>query len=141
MSYKLYLDDQRIPENSFKKFGFSVYENSVDWFIVRDYDDFVSHIKKYGMPELISFDHDLADSHIDYFFNNGGSENPPDPMKANFKEKTGYDCAKWLIELCMDKDVDFPEYLVHSMNPVGAENIKGLIESYKKFRRNNKGNT
>ena len=50
-----------------------------------------------------------------------------------FKEKTGYDCAKWLINYCMDNQLELPEtILIHSMNPVGSLNIKSLFDSYYK---------
>ena len=60
---------------------------------------------------MISFDHDLADEHY---------------LKQNsqeFVEKIGYDCAKWLVEYCMDHYLDLPKFYCHSMNPVGKENI------------------
>jgi hypothetical protein len=47
----------------------------------------------------------------------------------NFKEKTGYDCAKWLCNYCIDNGIPLPEYYVHSMNPVGRENIKFYLDS------------
>ncbi len=72
------------------------------------------------MPLFVSFDHDLADEHY--------HKNPND---SSFKEKTGYDCAKWLIEYCIDKSLKFPNYQVHSMNPIGKDNIISLIENYK----------
>jgi hypothetical protein len=33
----------------------------------------------------------------------------------------------------MDKDIDLPDYIVHSMNPAGAKNIWGYLENYRKF--------
>lgn len=70
---------------------------------------------------MISFDHDLADEH--YWKQNTGE----------FVEKTGYDCVKWLIEYCMDNDVDLPKFYCHSMNPVGKENIERLLKNFKKL--------
>ena len=117
--YKLYLDDIRTP----KKDG---------WTIVRCYEDFISTIITNGMPDEISFDHDLGEEHINYFFENGGRENPPDPQKANFREKTGYDAAKWLVDFCYDNGLPLPKFNVHSANPVGRDNILHLLETYKK---------
>lgn len=52
-------------------------------------------------------------------------------------EKTGYDCAKWLIDYCIDNDLELPKkVLVHSMNPTGAENIKSLFNTYNKIYNN-----
>ena len=42
-------------------------------------------------------------------------------------EKTGFDCAKWLVDFCHDNDVPFPRYTIHSMNPVGRLNIDEYI--------------
>ena len=46
-------------------------------------------------------------------------------------EKTGFDCAKWLVDHCHDNSLSFPEYIVHSLNPVGSERIKRYIEAAK----------
>lgn len=79
-----------------------------DFVIVRSFDEAVSYVELHGCPSYISFDHDLG---------NG---------------LTGYDFAKWLIDQHLDsnfipKDFDF---YVHSMNPIGAENIRQLMSSF-----------
>lgn len=50
-------------------------------------------------------------------------------------EKTGYDCVKWLCDYCMDRKIDLNKfsYVVHSQNPIGAENIIQYIENCKRF--------
>ena len=126
---KLFLDDIRIPKDainlvpsSFNKF---YWEN--DWFIVRSYNDFVDWIEKNGLPDFISFDHDLADVHytIDFSkFNDGG------------KEKTGYECAKWLVDYCMDMKIQIPNFIVHSQNPVGKANIQSYLNNAKNYIQN-----
>ena len=87
-SYNLYLDDIREPKTSFKKTGDNRY-NDLKWRVVRCYSEFVETIALNGIPNIVSFDHDLGEEHINYYFDNGGRENPPDPLKANFSEKTG----------------------------------------------------
>lgn len=79
------------------------------------------YVHKNGLPELVSFDHDLADIHYD-----------PSTWTESFiyKEKTGKDCAKWLIDYCLDNNQKFPKYIVHSMNTVGKENIIRLVENF-----------
>jgi hypothetical protein len=114
---KLYLDDIRIPQTE-------------GWEIVRDYDAFVKWIDENGLPDEISFDHDLSREHTLYFFNNGGHDDPPDPQKNSFEEKTGYDCAKWLCEYCWENGLPIPEYNVHSANPVGRDNILQLLKNF-----------
>lgn len=49
-------------------------------------------------------------------------------------EKTGYECAKWLVEYCLDNDLDLPLCYVHSMNPVGKDNINNLLKNYNDSR-------
>lgn len=49
----------------------------------------------------------------------------------DFKEKTGLDCAKWLVNYCMDNSKDLPStILVHSQNPVGKQNIELYFKSF-----------
>ena len=98
--------------------------------MVRCYSEFVETIALNCIPNVISFDHDLCEEHINYYFDNGGRENPPDPLKAHFTEKTGYDCAKWLVEYCTENGLPMPIYLIHSANPVGADNIRAILQRY-----------
>jgi hypothetical protein len=107
-----------------------------EWDIVRTYNEFVDYIKTNGIPEVISFDHDLADEHYDpsmYESTKSYSE------KSNFfKEKTGYDCVKWMGEYCIENSIPIPTCYVHSMNPVGRDNIKGVISNLKKLEEKGK---
>lgn len=95
--HRLYLDDIRDPKTE-------------GWEIVRNYDDFVNFITENGLPDEISFDHDLGEK----------------------DERTGYDAAKWLCEYCWDNGLPIPPWNVHSANPVGRDNIKQLLMSYEK---------
>lgn len=121
---KLYLDDIRtIP---------------VGWFGVRSYKEFVEFIEKNGLPEFISFDHDLADEHYDDYFDNYLKPESEVKLKYDqYKEKTGYDCAKWLIEYCEKNNLELPLYQIHSFNSVGRFNIEQLLETYKTFKNYN----
>lgn len=105
---KMYLDDLRTPIEEFD-------------FVVRSYDEAISIIKKYGVPNFISFDHDLG-------VNNDGS-----------LLKTGYDLAKWLVNSDLDNKNKLPsdfKFKVHSQNPVGKQNIISLLEGYLKYKHN-----
>jgi len=120
MEYKkLYLDDIRTPK-------------SEGWDIVRSYQEFVDWITENGVPDEVSFDHDLSREHTKYFFDNGGHDNPPNPQDTEFTEKTGYDAAKWLCEYCWTNGIPLPTWNVHSANPVGRDNIKQLINNFEK---------
>ena len=63
---KLFLDDIRVPFDCAKYMRPDdlkyMYEDE-QWDVVRTYDDFVGYIEHFGVPDLISFDHDLADEH------------------------------------------------------------------------------
>ncbi|MDQ0066004.1 cyclic-phosphate processing receiver domain-containing protein [Chryseobacterium lathyri] len=80
-----------------------------------------------GLPEMISFDRDLADIHY------------LKPDSDEYAEKTGYECAKWLIEYCMDHYLDLPKFYCHSMNPVGKENILSLLKNCNGYFQINSG--
>ncbi len=105
---KLFLDDIRTID--------MVYDKSMEseFYIVRNYKDFVSYISKNGLPEFISFDNDLG---LD---DNG--EVAPD----------GYAAAKWLVYES-NLDLSNLKFKVHSANPVAAEQIKGLLNNYIKY--------
>lgn len=119
--YMLFLDDIRRPKGTFSYMGLPVF-NEKNWIIVRNYYAFISLIEKKGIPEVISFDHDLADEHY--------KQQEFDYSKED-SEKTGYHCAKWLIDYCMDNKLELPhEIIIHSMNPYGSMNIKSLFETY-----------
>lgn len=126
MVYNIFLDDVRIPSKvTWVKLP------PVEWTIVRNYDEFVNVIKKQGMPSFIAFDHDLGEAHYNPSMY---SDNKEDYNKLydTFKERTGYDCAKWSVDYCMEQGLVFPEYVVHSMNPIGKTNIESYIEGYRR---------
>lgn len=121
--YNVFLDDLRFPQEVFAYTNDSSY-SELEWNICRDFEVFKKLItEKHSSGEsinLISFDNDLG------FINN-------DPTQ----ELRGVDCAKWLIDFCLDNNMKFPNYKVHSKNPVAKEHIIGMIESFKKFKKNN----
>lgn len=116
----LFLDDIRYPIEAYHYTKQDIFLRK-DWHIVRNYEQFVNRILEKGLPEMISFDHDLADEHY------------LEPNSQEFVEKTGYDCTKWLVEYCMDNYLDLPKFYSHSMNPVGKENIEELLNNFKKL--------
>lgn len=111
----LYLDDIRTPTETFEGYH--------PWSVVRNYDEFVTHIKNNGVPDLISFDHDLADEHMaDYW--DKQARGIKTISYESYKEKTGVDCLNWLIEYVLDREEVSPFIIwVHSHNPMGATNI------------------
>lgn len=133
----LFLDDIRNPKDAFPYTHQPIYiSSSVIWDVVKNYNEFVEYVTKHN-PKLISFDHDLADCH---YAPMDAQENY-EQWKAwqdaqEHKEKTGYDCAKWLIEHCMNNNFQCPDFLCHSMNPVGRDNIIQILTRFKHERTN-----
>lgn len=132
--YILFVDDVRRPRECMhymlgRIFDINMYRKD-DWIIARSYKEFIDHIRDRGMPDFVSFDHDLADEH---YMKTHVSDFPEYYSDGTYKEKTGYDCAAFLIEYCMDNNEKFPPYAIHSQNPVGTANIQSLIDNYKKY--------
>jgi hypothetical protein len=109
MKTLLWIDDARNPlENDW--LVFSPIGKDVDVVWVKSYDEFVDYLTRADrLPDAICFDHDLGDG------------------------KSGYDCAKYLVEFCMDRGLKLPKWNCQSANPVGRENIDGLLNNYLKF--------
>ena len=123
--YNLFLDDFRMPKDVFFYTTLALY-NKTEWVIVRNYDEFVKCVKENGIPEIVSFDHDLADIHYEQQANI--------EYRDDAEEKTGYHCAKWMINYCLDNNLDIPKMvLIHSMNTVGSRNIQSLFDTYNKL--------
>ena len=114
----LYLDDIRIQKDS-------------SWQVVKDYTEFISHIRLNGLEnyELISLDHDLGEQAMDEFYNNA-LPNYTLNYDNIVNEKTGLDCAKWLVAESMTKNIPLPQIYVHSANPIGSANIMGYLNNY-----------
>jgi len=122
--YYLFLDDERQPEDvTWLRLP------PATWQIVRTYDDFVAYVTKHGAPVFVSFDHDLAHEHYRASMYNPDRHYSAYYTNGTFKEKTGRDAALWLVEYCLDRDIELPAYAVHSMNPIGRENIVSIMES------------
>lgn len=120
----LYLDDVRTPTSHLPGYH--------PWVVVRDYDQFVNYVTEHGIPDLISFDHDLAQEHMNDYYNQVRQYGFQTPAYADYKEKTGLSCAMWLVQYCQDNNLVPKACAVHSHNPVGSDNIQGCINSFKK---------
>ena len=84
---KLYLDDIRNPKTD-------------GWIIVRSYNEFIKWIEVNGIPDEISFDHDLAHEHTKYYFDNGTIDYPYGYMPQNgfYRIEFPNDVYGWLID-------------------------------------------
>lgn len=137
MRILLWLDDIRNPYGGRWIFDFAPEFVSDDINIrwVRSYDEFTAWINENGLPNKIAFDHDLGEDVAKEKVGAGMSKRQARIQKR--ETRSGYDCAKWLVEYCMDYDVDLPKWVIQSANPVGKENIDGLLSNYRKQRINN----
>lgn len=108
MTYRMFVDDIRDPSWVYPD------QDVGDWQVCRTMEEAQHVISDLGWPTWISFDHDLGD-HI----------------------PTGYDLAKWLVDQDLDGNLmpDNFSYAVHSANPVGAANIRGLLCAYLRHKR------
>jgi hypothetical protein len=123
---RLFLDDWRIPRDCAtymwqRKVNCKIFHE--EWDIVRSYRQFINWIESNGIPNLVSFDYDLADVDelkeeldIEEWFN----------LDEN-RVWTGLDCAKYLLNYCKEENIKFPDYIIHSVNPDGVEEIKKLL--------------
>ncbi len=132
MKQSIYLDDLRTPTAGV-------------WMIARTYNEFVNRVTQIGLANIdtISLDHDLGDDAINEFVYNAMQNYTID--YNNIQEKTGYDCAKWLVNYFYDENptrldmhvsykkqnpIVFPKVVVHSANPIGSANIMGYINNF-----------
>lgn len=109
MGYNLFIDDERVPSDVTW-----VRLPDVEWVIARNIREVKNLLKEKGFPDMISFDHDLG-----------------------YMTPTGADIAMELINEDLDNGTmpcGFTFY-VHSMNPVGAENIGRLMSNYLKHKK------
>ena len=106
MKTVIFLDDYRKPEQCFDTSQCIV-------FCAVTFDEFVDVLNRtyheYKRVDEIWFDHDLGE--------NAG---------------TGYDCAKYLVEFCIEHNMDLPDYYIHSNNPAGKLNIDSYLKSFLK---------
>jgi len=114
----IYLDDVRTPVND------------SEWIVVRNYDEFVAKVDEIGLENIhtISLDHDLDKSAMVEWLYGAVRNYTIDYSKI--KEKTGFDCAKWLIEK-WKSGAPVVNVTTHSSNAIGSANIMGYINNYK----------
>jgi hypothetical protein len=130
MKKRIYLDDVRTPISPNNEWV----EGVEEWTVVRSYDEFVKTVTEIGLEniEVISLDHDLGDSAMKEWHKNVYHNYTLN--YDNITEKTGYDCAKWLVEQWMDGKPVVDVY-THSANAIGSANIMGYINNYRHVNR------
>ena len=130
----IWLDDVRDPlTNDWLVFSPIGRDVNVVW--VKSYYDFTIWIEKNGLPDAICFDHDLGEDIAIERIKKGLSKRQARLLKR--ETMSGMDCAKWLVEYCIDNNLPIPQYNIQSANPVGKENIDMLLKNYIKTYENN----
>lgn len=101
MTWKLFIDDIRTPLTP-------------GWFVVTTCEAAIRLIEDMGLPEAISFDHDLG-------------------LNSYFEEITTKPLMNYLVEGHLNKDFNCAEIktvIVHSANFCGAQNLLGLWNNF-----------
>jgi len=135
---KVFLDDDRQPLECVKLMKNRLNDTSLyadpDWLVIRTYGDFKRFLEKYGVPRLISFDHDIAppiekraEVPIEDWFDLG--EN---------REWNGVDCLNLLKDYCLGNNENLPEFLIHTQNPTGYRNLLNDLNRFKRYQNENK---
>lgn len=104
---KLWVDDIRDPTQHGK----------IGWVWAKTYEEAIHYLTEYDVTEA-SLDHDLG------ILTTIGQSFPEDHKHY---EKTGYDIVKWMV-LHNIKPTNGTH--VHSANPVGAKNMRMLLQSF-----------
>lgn len=127
-TYNLFLDDIRNPVDAYlHDERMSLFEATLllDWVIVRNYDEFVECIRERGLPDTVSFDHDLHFEHIRHFAE--CTMHTRYIEYGNLKYKTGKHAAEFLMNIVLETNVPKPICYVHSANEIGRQNIKRIL--------------
>ena len=122
MKAKLFLDDKRNPYDVFKQTVNPIYEYNESWIIVRSFMEFKTYLVNNEIPDLMSLDHDLDQSH--YL--------PINQKNINYRDmkiKSGYHCLKWFISYSRTNMLRIPDILIHSQNEAGRMNMEKLLKS------------
>lgn len=75
---------------------------------VWDYDEFTSFIRHFGLPDLVLFEYDVDTA------------------------GEGYECAKFLIIDCLEKNVPLPPFKVYGISPGTGRDVASLLTAFQK---------
>lgn len=110
MTYSLFIDDDRWPsETTWADW----YGQRDEWTVARNWNEVEELITTLGVPEFISFDHDLGHNELD-----------------------GREITIRMIDNLMDNVWELPatfSFSVHSKNVIGKENIESYWNNYLEF--------
>lgn len=110
MRYYIYIDD--IREDA-RWYNTHLTREEYEPYICHNYQEVIDLVKSILENDaeaafIFDLDHDLGE----------GNENELEP--------TGYDICKWILE----NEINLTGFHIHSMNPVGARNMRQLLSHY-----------
>lgn len=101
------------------------------WVLCRNFEEWVTYLSYNGVPDLVSFTHDLADEHFQdqAKYELQGIE----AIQYNdFVQPTGLQCAQYLCAFCEQNGLPIQAVGVHCPErPMGAHNIRTAVNTYK----------
>src|SRR3990167_6636353 len=121
MSYLLFLDDVRTVD---KDVSFPSEHSYLKRITAKNYDEFVDILTRHRLPEVASFDFDLAVEHY-------RNINNPNFNYDTCKEKTGYHCLMYLIKFICQGGHPMIRMYCHSANLKGRAHINWMIQDFK----------
>jgi hypothetical protein len=126
----LWLDDYRDPmKDNWLKFSPIPKKDITQVVWVKTYKEFKDWIMENGLPDAVCFDHDLCEEHMNDYFKYQSIGIQKIDYKS-FREKTGLDCAKLLVEICKYSNKPLPAFRSQSANPIGRINILKVLEDF-----------
>ena len=133
-SKNLFLDDKRMPSDAYIE---KLWDNphniyiDLEWEVVENHNQFKDYVELNGLPDIISFDHDLVPAHYvpRHLWNDyEKSKEWQDNQKKC--QPTGAGVALWLIGYCKKNKLELPICYCHSANPVGRDKILKYLSDY-----------
>jgi len=116
---KLFIDDLRMPFDTWDMSQKEI-QDQLDregWVVVKTSAEAIDWLKQNGIPEFITFDHDLG-------------------IPSMGQYDTVIPIINFIIDSVLNGTLKLPDnftYQIHSGNPVGRENIKGKLDGFLTF--------
>ncbi len=116
MKYNLFLDDIRKPTDV------TIFsDKKLKWKIVKNHKEFIKYVTKHGIPDLVSFDHDLAPEHYAKYNEN-----------LKFETETGFETLVWFCDYIKINNLEIPEVNIHTSNFVAYKNMTEYFNEFNK---------
>lgn len=130
MSKNIFLDDLRDPKDAFAHTNQLMFLEW-EWTVIRSFDEFAEWIHANGLPDFVSFVHDLHNDHYtpQHLWTDKEAAKAWRTGEISAKPN-GFHCAMFLVHYCSLKKLKLPEWYCHSMNPVGNDKISFALNGF-----------